>query len=168
MYGQKTKTDREEYLEYELERERNDRRLAEEHERDLANQREKERRYKAERSYRQASTWPEALDKQASLMCREYNQYPEEPKEEDMFWTGAEACKRALAIWPEEAGKVEKEIEQLLERVEKLRQGVVEAVGIRLEAEWTGQDAGSGRAGWMGIAVSLKDPETDLDSWLDW
>lgn len=165
--NRRDKTDEEQHLEWELEKEREQNRRYEEERLERDRQRREEIRQRVEYSYRQANTWPEALSNQSFLMHREAG-YLVGVDEHAYYSQGSKACDRAIEIWPEEMAKVEEEIEALMKRANELLQGVAVAVGKRLVDEWEGEKKGDSWYGWNGIAKSLQNPDIDLDQWLNW
>jgi hypothetical protein len=168
MYYQRdTRTDRERYLENELERLESERHEEYEECERRREERMREYRERAEAHNRSASSWPEALSKQAYLFQREANDWPADdpdfPSEaDDYFGPGSEACKRALVIWEEvEASKAE-EIKALEAQIEALRESIKLEVSEKLLAEGVDKPLG-----WKSVAWAIRDEE-DPGRWLDW
>lgn len=155
------------YLQDEIDRLERDRREQQEQAERQREERMRQYREQAERHNRTASTWPEALSKQAYLFQREANDWPADdpdfPIEADTYFgPGSEACKRALVIWKEvEASKAE-EIKALEAKIEALKESVKLEVSEKLLAE--GADKPSG---WKSVAWAIRDEE-DPGRWLDW
>lgn len=148
-----------------LKRDLADARDREEREREEA-RREHERRERYEEQRRTASTWKEALDKQAGLMMREYHQYPELYGEEqdNYFQTGAEACQRALTIWAEIEPEYKAQIQALEEQIDALHTHLRQEVGKKLRAERQ-----TTSHGWENVADALNGDEyADPSDWLNW
>jgi hypothetical protein len=148
-----------------LQWELDDRQRAEERQRDAerAARREREQAYQAEwnASYRTASSWPEALTKQAGLFDAEtYLDDPADGEAGTYFTDGAAACRRALVIWHEEQTARREAIAALQAQIDALMAGVRTATAARLAAE-------NDRQGWKMIAAGLANDE-DLNRWLDW
>lgn len=161
MYSLDNRTDRERYLESELSeaREREDRRNREDEQ--ARKERMQEYRERAESYNRSAETWPEALRKQAYLMQREANDWPEDDND-DLFAPGAAACSRALMIWSEVATEKQSAISELLNQIKAIKDGIKNEVADRLEKE-------GDTLGWKQVVSALREyDEDDLDSWLDW
>lgn len=157
-YGNEKKTDRERFLEDELERERQSAREAEEREYEARERSRKERRAEYEQEQRSASSWPEALQKQAWLCQREINQYdtPEmkgyfEP-EDGYFANLVKANEAALKIWHKIAAARQAEIDAIWNSIRN-------QVADELEAE-------SDRSEYKQTAQALRDDE--LENYLDW
>lgn len=165
MYSYSTycKTDAERKLkqqlddaEYELQRER------EERERERTEAYEKRRRDMAERisAYdRTATSWPEALTKQAYLFDRDSDPIDEDDNISLWFARGAKACRRAVQMWTEEEAKVKPQIDELMAQVTTLRDTVRFSVADRLEAE--------GHETHVSDALREYD-EHSCEFWLDW
>lgn len=159
------RTDRERYLEDELERERDAQRERDrvEDERRESGRREREevRRYEE----RQAGSWPEAFQKQIRLCWREHNLFPEsvtdgEDSEIDNYFKEmAEANEKALALWREvEAGKQEK-IKELQRQIEAVQDEIRNETADKLEAV---RDT----AAYRNTAYSIRND--DLSDYLNW
>lgn len=126
------------------------------------------RREAYEWSMRQADTWPEALEKQASLMGSEA--YLDDPEGEygefdTYFRDGGAACRRALEVWREEEQAIAPEIEALQRQITALRDGV------RLKVAAQVREEGNGRDGWLHVAGALEEYEEHpgaLSAWLNW
>lgn len=157
------------YLERELEeaREREERRINE-----ADRQREermREYRERSEANSRSASTWPEALHKQAYLFRCEANDWPagdpDFPIEPDDYFTpGAEACKRALEIWNEVAASRQNAIEALEDQIQIIKNGIRQEVSEKLLAEGADKPAG-----WKSVASAIAEiDEDEVGSWLYW
>lgn len=152
------------YLEWELEREReSNRRMQEEQDR------QREERIKArndEREFyrRTAKTWPEALQKQASL-CRAEAAYfiegdPDYP--DDFFGPCADACDRAREIWKEVEASKQAKIEALQKQLAAVQDE------IRLEvARQLASENKDNTSGWRHTAAVIERNE-NLDNWLNW
>lgn len=142
--------------EYELQRERDER------ERERTEAYEKRQRDMQERisTYeRTATSWPDALSKQAYLFDREADPIDEDDNISPWFAQGAAACRRALEMWSEEEAKVQPQIDALMEQVAKLRNSVRFAVADRLDAEGHSKD----------VAGALREyTDADCGIWLDW
>lgn len=124
----------------------------------------RERMDEREANFRQASTWPEALSKQATLLGQNvYLEDGSEPTEDYFFTGGKEACKRALELWKEEEPKVAEQIVELERQIAALRDGIATTVGQRLEAENE-----KNNRGWASIAAALQEMHEDEDVFSDW
>jgi hypothetical protein len=85
---------------------------------------------------REASTWPEALRKQAGLLGREvYLEDDSDPTEDHFFSRSAAACRRALELWSVEEAKVSPQIADLQRQIDVIRDGIRLAVADALDAE---------------------------------
>lgn len=155
-WNRETKTEREHYLEYELERERELNRQYE--------QAEEARRAALRREWAEsaafmdctAADWPEALRKQAALFAREFD-----PTDDDQWFEhGAAACERALALWDEIAASKQTLLDDLRAQIAAVEDSIRVEVSERLAAE------GQGRRGWNHVANAIR--EEDPERWLDW
>lgn len=165
-YGNRSepKSDREYYLEQDLEDARRQLEDSRRQEQEAREARMQEYRERAEENRRTAETWPEALQKQEFLFRREANFDVGDPDYvDDYFAPGADACKKALEYWGEESEKVQSEIETLEQKIAELRAGIITKVADRLDTHEGMLD------GWYSIAKDLRQvDEDDLDSWLYW
>lgn len=168
-YGRDSqKTDRELYLENELERYRRDE--EERYERQEVERQERRRQQKEswEVANRTASTWPEALRKQAYLFEREANEWPPNDPDfpcepDDLFGPGAAACKYALSIWDEVAASKRDAIEALEAQIKTIKDSVRIEVADKVESQ------GNNVAGWKQVAQALREhSENELSAWLNW
>src|SRR4030067_1959715 len=125
IYRKDERTDRERYLEDELERERDAAREHDRREDEAREQRRKEQQEQWAYQARQANNWPEAFAKQARLCWREHNQFPDD--EDDFFEKLAQANEKALEIWRGGAGRKKNEQGEIKKKIET---GVV-SVGDR-------------------------------------
>lgn len=141
-------------LEYELRQEREDRA------RELAARRQ-DRAEEVARYERQASTWPEALEKQAMLSALEAAQFPDEVGE--WFRNVAEACKVAGKLWREEAAAVAGEVAELQRQIMELRKGVRIRVAQRMEGCTT-----PGADNVINALYEIDEDPYQLSAWLDW
>jgi len=154
------RTDRERYLENELQREREAQECLRQEQRERQEAREQEQRREYEESKRTASDWPEALRKQRHLYQCEVNQFTDDDEPDDFFGPGAQACVRALELWAEEKQRREAAIAALQSQITALRAEVSQAVGDRLASECDAQ-------GWLEVARALRSDE-DPSDWLQW
>ena len=157
-YGRDKRTDHERYLEDELQREREATRQSQEREDEAREQRRQEWREQAEYERRQASSWPEAFQKQASLCWREHNQYPEE-EGDDFFSVLAQANEKALEIWREVAASKAIELDELQRQIGAVWSVVRGEVADRLEAA-------SDRVEYRSTANVIR--KDQLAGYLDW
>jgi hypothetical protein len=158
MYSKDDRTDRERYLEDELERERDAalERDRIEDERREARQREREESWRWEE--RHAESWPEAFQKQAALCWREHNMFPEQNDDDTFFKDSAEANEKALEIWREvEASKQEK-LKELQRQIDAVQDEIRNEVADKLEAV-------SNAIAYRGTAQSIRDDDLN---YLDW
>lgn len=145
------------YLESELEdarRRENERSEQESRERE---QRRREWKAEFESNYRTATTWPEALSKQASLSRKEI--FPGDDSS-DYFAQTAEACDKALEIWPEVAAEREDELESLRRQIRTIETEIRDTVALRLSAE-------NESNAWRQVAQALR-ADYDKTEWLNW
>lgn len=161
MWYRDDRTENEKYLEQQLEQERRWRDEEQERQQQERERRRQERREAYEWELREANDWLDAIGKQRLLCSRE--SHLDDDVVGYFFTSSAEACDYALEIWPEEAGKVEAEIQRLEAEIERLRNSVRLAVGQRLaEHERAKQE------GWRDVAVTLQDADADASAWLNW
>lgn len=161
-YYRDSRTERERYLEDEFSRMRDDenRRQEEEYQRREERRREQKERWEAEN--RTASTWPEALRKQAHLFGREANEAGEYDTD-NYFADGALACERGLEIWKEVEAAKQEAIAELERQIKAVKASIRVEVAEKLEAE------SQGRQGWKSVARSIADiDEDEAGRWLDW
>lgn len=163
MFYQKPKCQDVEYLEFELEREREDRRRMEEEADERRRQRDEECRKRAEYDARHAESWPEALRKQMYLLRNEAIQWPGDDIDfpDNYFGPGAEACQRALEIWKEVESANTAKIVELEAQIKAIRDGIKTQVADQLESE--GNDKPNG---WRHVVAAIR--EEDYNSWLEW
>lgn len=164
MANKDERTERERELEWELEDAR--RREEERREEELRQfeQRRQERQERWDFEMRQATTWPEALGKQASLMGGEA--HLDQWGDDNYFGDGRDSCKRALELWHEVEAEKRAEIEALEAKIKAIRDGIRFEVADRLEEEGDPESSG-----WMGTVSILRDYDEDpakLSRWLDW
>lgn len=159
-YGQGNKTETERYLEAEIDRYRREENERQEREYRRREERRLEQKERWEMEKRTASTWPEALYKQAYLLQREANEAGEFDSD-NYFSEGALACERGLEIWKEVEVAKQEAIAKLERQIQAIKDGIRIEVAEKLEAE------SGGRQGWRGIARSIAD-DTDLNNFLYW
>ena len=146
-----------EWLQYEVDRYREDEERRMEEKRLEREQRKQEREEAYEERLRTATTWYEALQKQATLMGREACLFDDE---DTYFSGGAAACRRAMEIWREEEGRLAEQIKALESKIAALKDDVRICVGERLAEE-------SDNEGWQEVARALQE-EDDPEWWLNW
>lgn len=164
------KSDRERWLEQDLESARQQLEDSRRQEEEARKARMQEYRERAEKERRTAETWPEALQKQEYLFRQEVGyqrkferEYDLEHEYDDYFEPGADACAKALEYWKEEAEKVQDEIEALEQKITELRTGIAHKVADRLDEHKDMPD------GWYHTAGSLREyTEDNLGDWLCW
>lgn len=123
-------------------------------------QREQERRERYEELRHIASSWPDALRKQAGLYQREANLFSDG---DTWFSDGAAACRRALEIWSAVDSDTSAQIAELERQIAALRTHQRYSVGVQLATE------ANGRGGWQDVANTLSGDEYDDPSdWLNW
>lgn len=158
-------TQRERYLEEELERERDAQRERDriEDERREARQREREEMWRYEE--RQADSWPEAFQKQAHLCWREHNAYPDANTDttgdplDDYFKNMAQANEKALKIWRDVEYSKQEKIKELQRQLEAVQDEIRNETADQLEAV-------SDKMEYKNTAQCIRDGE--LHSYLDW
>jgi hypothetical protein len=169
-YSKDERTDRERYLEDELERERDAARERERIEDERREQRQREREEMRAYEARQADTWPEALRKDLNLLRREID--PEyEASDGDWFFTDAAAAtERALEIWDEHEKAHYARIEELHRLIEQEKEAIKQGVASQLEKETplrTIKGEEKQNYGWNTIVQSLRDFD-DPSELLNW
>lgn len=133
---------------------------------DLAREREnrtRERMRAYEERARTATTWPEALRKQAALFAREATiSCGYDDSIGDEFRARQHACERALELWQEEASQLNDQLEALKVQLDALLNSIRFSVADRLEAENPGTA--------KDVAQALRDysEDDDLSEWLRW
>lgn len=158
LYSKDVRTDRERYLEDELERERD---AACEHDRREVEAREQRSREKQEQwryEERHADSWPEAFQKQANLCWREQNQFPDD---DPYFKEIALANEKALEIWCEVSASVSKQAE--LEELQKKIDAVWDTVRLEVADKLI---ESNDRKEWQSVASAIR--EDKLAGYLDW
>ncbi len=165
FYQKDERTDRERHLEDELE---DARRVEEERqEREERAREERHREWKEQRRYeeRQADSWPEAFQKQASLCWREHRAFPEQDSEvtgdpeDDYFKDAAQANEKALELWREISAGKQSQLDELQKQVDAVWESVRLEVADKLEAM-------SNKTGYLSTAQALRDDT--LGGYLDW
>lgn len=146
-----------EWMRHEIDRYREEEQQRMDEDRRAREQREQERKEAYEERLRTASTWYEALQKQVTLMRREASLLDDG---DTYFYSGADACQRAMDIWREEEGELAGQIKELEGQIAALKDGVKVRVGQRLAAE-------SDNDGWQEVARELQE-EDDPEQWLNW
>lgn len=152
------------YLQDEIDRLEDERRRDREERERLEREREREWKEERERRMRSASTWPEALRKQISLLNRELTSSfmggPLYDSGQDEYFTPAvKACERALELWKEAEADRQEQIAVLEAQIEALRDGIRLEVADKLAAE-------NNTLGWQSVADAIRDE--DIENWLDW
>jgi len=155
------KSERERYLELEVE---HCRKAEWEREEEWMREREervREREERRECEMRCADDWPEALAKQVVLFEREAALWSADDAEfvDTWFGPGAEVCRRALEIWREVEAERQPEVDALRARIAAIEDGIREVVARRLECE-------GGGAAWEDVVRALR--EDDPEGWLCW
>ncbi len=159
MFHNQTDPDKQ-YLEDQLEQYKEAERQRNEEAAEKRAQQEKERQQYLYAEYRTAETWPEALQKQASLMAREANYEAGENFRPGTYFTDSvEACERGLEIWREVEETKQAQTKELQRQLEAARDEIRFAVARQLASE-------SDKIGWQGVASSIE--EDTLEGWLDW
>lgn len=159
FYGQRKDPDTE-YLEDQLEQYKEYERKRNKEAAEKQAQKKKDRQEYLYNEYRTAETWPEALQKQASLMAREANwEAGENFKRGTYFYDSVKACERGLEIWREVEDAKQAKIKELQRQLEATRDEIRFEVAQQLASE-------SDKVGWQGVASSIE--EDTLEGWLDW
>lgn len=160
LYGRDNRTDHERYLEDELEREREQSRREQQRNEEALQQRQEEYRERWEREARSADSWPEAFRKNASLLWREYNQYPDDDDKDDGFFKkSAQANEKALEIWTEVSASKQAELDELQKQIDSVWDAVRNEVADKLIA------AGD-HFTYISTAEAIRDDQ--LAGYLDW
>lgn len=161
LYQKDEQTDRERYLENELEREREQRRREHQRLQEEIEQRRMEWREKSYYEERQADSWPEAFQKQASLCWREFNSWPGDvPGVEDSYFEKlAQANEKALEIWREVSASKQDELDELQKRIEAVWDAVRNEVADKLIAT-------NDHFTYVSTAETIRDDQ--LAGYLDW
>ena len=157
IYRKDERTDRERYLEDELERERDAAREHDRREDEAREQRRKEQQEQWAYQDRQANNWPEAFAKQARLCWREHNQFPDD--EDDFFEKLAQANEKALEIWRAVAASKQTELDELKKKIEAVWDSVRNEVADQLAQE-------SDNSAYKNTAEVIRDDQ--LSGYLDW
>ena len=125
-------------------------------------QRQAERAERWNYERRHASTWIEALQKQAELYGFEAHIDGENDDVGPMFIRWLAEIERALEMWAEESQKVAPQIEALEAQIAALKDGIRLAVADRLEAEIVNGDL-------PGLLREIEEGDAaELSAWLDW
>ena len=161
LYGKDERTDHERYLEEELEREREQSRREHERQREEREQRLEAWREQSYYAERQADSWPEAFQKQASLCWREFNSWPGDvPGVEDSYFEKmAQANEKALEIWREVSASKQAELDSLQKQIEAVWDAVRNEVADKLIAA-------SDHSTYIATAEAIRDDQ--LGGYLDW
>ena len=146
-----------EWLQYEVDRYREEEQRRMDEERQAREQRKREREEAHEERLRTASSWYEALQKQVILMRREAGLFDDG---DTYFSSGANACQRAMDIWREEEERAKEQIKAFEKRIAAIKNDIKVAVGERLAEE-------SDEDGWQEVARALKE-ESNPEWWLNW
>jgi hypothetical protein len=133
LYQKDTRTDRERYLEDELDREREQQQCKDDRREQERKAREETRHQEWDYEYRQASDWPDALEKQIYLCSREVREGEDETVD-NFFGNTVAACEKALELWPEVASSKQAEIEELEKKIAAIRDDIRLEVAEKLTA----------------------------------
>jgi hypothetical protein len=156
LYSKDTRTDRERYLEDELEREHEATRERDRREEKACEQRRSDMQEQWRYEERQADDWPVAFQKQAYLCWREHNQFPDD---DPFFKETALANEKALEIWRDVSASKQAELEELQKRIDAVWDAIrLEVAGKLIES--------NDRKEWQYVASALRDNE--LAGYLDW
>jgi hypothetical protein len=158
-YRKDKRTDRERYLEDELERWREQSRREYERQEKAREERRKEQQEQWAHEERQANSWPEAFQKQANLCWWEHRRYPEQAADDDYFEKTAQANEKALEIWKEVAESKQAELDALEKQIEAVWDSVRDEVADKLIAA-------SDHYTYRSIAKTVRDDS--LGGYLDW
>lgn len=132
-------------------------------------QEERERRreeWRAEADYerRRADDWKEAVEKQIGLLSAEArHEDDDDPTEDHFFSSGADACRRALEIWPIVEETYAEARGRLLVQLANIEDQIVRTVAEQLQIEAVGKPGG-----WKAVANELASPSGSPSEWLDW
>jgi ABC-type taurine transport system substrate-binding protein len=159
LYRKDERTDRERYLEDELEHERDAARERDRREDEARKQRRKEQQEAWAYQDRQADSWPEAFQKQARLCWREHNQFPEDIDDHDYFKETAQANEKALEIWRAVAASKKAELDELQKKIEAVWDSVRNEVADQLAQE-------GDHFTYKSTAETIRDDQ--LSGYLDW
>ena len=150
-----------EYLEWELEREREWRRQMEDDAERRRQRRQQERQEAWEHKRRSADTWPEALRKQASLFANESSFWVEDDDfPDDYFGPGSEACLRAIELWESVTETRQDDIDALKRQIAEIEDAIRLEVAEKLASE-------NGISGWQSVANAIEE-DVNLTGWLNW
>jgi len=158
-YRKDERTDRERYLEDELERERDEARERGRREDEAREQRRREQHEEWDYQYRQADNWPEAFQKQANLCWKEHNAFPEQNETDDYFEKVAQANEKALEIWRAVSASKHAELDELQNKIEAVWDSVRNEVADKLAQE-------SEHHTYKSTAEAIRDDQ--LSGYLDW
>lgn len=162
-YHRDSKTDRERYLENQVQELETERERECERQERAREERMQEYREAAEAYNRSANSWPEALRKQIHLFRREAALWVNDPEPDTYFAPGAVACERALIIWSEVEVSKKAEIKELEAKIKAIRNSIRGEVADRLQAE------NKDNLGWLQVAEALRTyDDNNCDAWLDW
>lgn len=153
-----SRTDRERYLEDELASVREQQEREQERRDQDRRTRERERREEREHTMRQATDWPDALNKQRVLCQREVNGGGDE-EIGNFFANTVAACETAIKIWREVLASKQGEIESIEKQISAVRESIRLEVSNKLVAA-------DERNEFAQVAYQIRDDE--LSNFLDW
>ena len=154
----------EDYLRSQLDQARDALTQMERREEEEQARRREERRAEIDYERRHADDWKEAVEKQAILMAVEArHEEDDDPIEDHYFSSGANACRRALEIWPIVEETYAEERGRLLMELQRIEDHVVRTVAEQLLLE-----AADKPDGWRSVANGLGSPSMSPSEWLDW
>lgn len=128
-YGKDERTDRERYLEDELEREREQARRDDDRREEERKRRQSEFQEMRRYEERQADSWPEAFQKQANLCWREHHNFPDD---DPFFEKNAQANEKALELWRAVATGKRAQLDELQKQIDAVWDEVRNEVADRL------------------------------------
>lgn len=152
------------YLQDEIDRLKDERERDREDRRRQEQERQEEWKEQREIQMRSASTWPESLRKQITLVNRELSSVfmggPTYENGQDEYFTPmVQACERALTIWKEVEDSRKERIAALEAQIAELRDGIRLEVADKLASE-------NNTSGWRSVADAIRDE--DMENWLNW
>lgn len=152
-------TARERDLQYEIDRLRDEQERAREREDRAREERRRERYEEVTQAQRHADTWPEALMKQMRLCRAEAAQGEDEGAPDKFFTAYADACEKALELWPGiEAGK-----QAEIERLETELAAVRDSIRLEVADQLAKSDP---RSEFSFTAEQMRDD--DIEDFLNW
>lgn len=149
----------EDYLQGQLDQAREALTAMERREQEERERRREEWRAEADYERRRADDWKEAVEKQIGLLGAE----AWHETEDHFFSSGADACRRALEIWPIVEDTYAEARGRLLMQLHNIEDQIVRTVAEQLQLEAVGKPGG-----WKAVANELASPSVSPSEWLDW